>query len=56
MLDREVVVLMVQREAPDSWSGQRLDAPGPRLVAPSREAIERQIHETWVAPDLAATR
>lgn len=56
MRDREVIVLMVQRETSDSWSGQRLGSAGPRLTGPDREAIERQIHETWVAPDLATFR
>jgi len=54
--DREVIVLMVQRETADSWSGQRLDSAGPGLTGPDRESIERQIHETWVAPDLATAR
>lgn len=56
MLDREMVVLMVQRETPDSWSGLRLDAPGPLLTGSSRESVERQIQDTWIAPGLAATR
>ncbi len=56
MVNREMVVVMVQREVSGTWTGQRLDAPAPRLSGTSRESIERQIHQTWIDPDPIAVR